>query len=58
MKTQTAIKHFGGAAKVADLLKISRQAVHQWPDTVPLKSANKLAKLSDGALDLRLKDYL
>ena len=35
MKKEKAIKLFGSQANIARLLKISPQAVQQWPDPIP-----------------------
>jgi hypothetical protein len=35
MKTSDAIKAAGTQAMLARVLRVSRQAVHQWPDEVP-----------------------
>ena len=58
MKKKDVIKHYGTAAKVAQALKISRQAVHQWPAVVPFRAALKLHDQTMGDLSLRVKDYL
>lgn len=36
---------------------ISRQAVHKWPEVVPIKQAWKLERASGGKLSMRLSDY-
>ena len=35
MKTEEAIKLFGGVRPLAEALKLSVQAVYQWGETVP-----------------------
>jgi len=57
MKKKTAIDYFGSKAEIARVLKISRQAVSNWGDVVPIKKAWKLQAASGGVLDMRLKDY-
>lgn len=58
MKTETAIAHFGSAAKVAEALHISRPAVSQWGETVPLGMAALLEKITQGALVFDADTYL
>lgn len=50
MTKQDAIHHFGSAANIARLLKISRGAVSLWPERLPMLRQYQLAKLSEGAL--------
>lgn len=42
MKRQTAIDAFGSVAKLAAALTITRQAVYQWPDDLPLDYADRV----------------
>ena len=57
MKTQHAIEHFGSAAALARAVNITRSAISQWGDLVPLGTAARLEKLTNGALVLDLEDY-
>ena len=57
MKTKDAISHFGTAAAVAAAARISRAAVVQWGDLVPLGTAAVLEKMSGGQLRLNHSDY-
>ena len=57
MKTQDALKHFGGAAAIAKKLGITRQAVHQWNNVVPIQHAWTLRRASGYKLAVGLKDY-
>jgi hypothetical protein len=59
MKSEDAIGYFGGVSKLADLLGLSRQAVYQWGDHVPLHWQYHLERLSAGKLqpDLPLPNY-
>ena len=50
-KTQ-AVEYFGGPTKLAKLLGISRQAIHQWPELVPDLYQYKLHHLSGGNLPI------
>ena len=45
MKKQTALKKATSVRLLAELLGISTQAVHKWPDTVPQTSEAKLRQL-------------
>ena len=56
MKKKDAIDYFGSARALAEALGISRQAVYQWPDTVPDTQMYKLAWLTDGALAVEDSD--
>ncbi len=56
MKKKAVLREFrGNHQQIADYLEISRQAVHQWPDVVPIKQA--LALQGYGNLRLNLNDY-
>ena len=57
MRKETVIKMYQSEAEIARMLKISRQAVHKWPEVVPIKQAWKLERLSAGKLSMRLGDY-
>ena len=59
MKTDEAISYFGGVANVAELLGLSRQAVYQWGDDVPLHWQYHFERLSAGTLkpDKPLPNY-
>ena len=53
MQKTEAIKHFGGAQKLASALGLkSRQAIYAWPDVVPELYQYKLHHLSRGKLRL------
>jgi DNA-binding transcriptional regulator YdaS (Cro superfamily) len=57
MKTADAIQHFGTGAALAGALGISRAAVSQWGELVPLATAARLEKLTDGRLVLDIDAY-
>jgi DNA-binding transcriptional regulator YdaS (Cro superfamily) len=57
MKTADVIAYFGTATAAAQKLGISRAAVSQWGDLVPLASAVRLSVLTGGALALDLAHY-
>ena len=57
MKTQDAINHFGSATAVAVAAGISKAAVSQWGEKVPLGTAALLEKVTAGALRLNTADY-
>ena len=50
MKTEDAIKQFGGVAGLARVLKVSPQAIYQWGEKVPRGRQYELQALSNGAL--------
>jgi DNA-binding transcriptional regulator YdaS (Cro superfamily) len=52
MKTKDAIAHFGTASQLAAAVGISKAAVSQWGDHVPLGTAALIEKLTDGAVTL------
>jgi len=52
MLKSAAIEHFGGAAKLAAALGLTRQAVHAWPDVVPDLYQYKLHVITGGKLPL------
>lgn len=57
MRTEAAISHFGSRSKIAELLDISEQAVHQWGEVVPPLQAARLAKRSAGELPFDPDEY-
>jgi hypothetical protein len=57
MKTQDAISFFGSASAVAVAANISKAAVSQWGDLVPLKTAVLLEHVSQGKLQAHAMDY-
>ncbi|WP_339885626.1 Cro/CI family transcriptional regulator [Vreelandella maris] len=51
MKTEDAIKHFGGKKiELARALKISPSAVTMWGEEIPLLRQYQLERITDGAL--------
>jgi len=60
MKVNDAIKYYGSQRKLCEALNITDSAISRWKErgqNVPIKSAVKLNQLTDGAIDLRLRDY-
>ena len=60
MKITDAIEHFGSQQKLADFLGITPSAISRWKERgedIPISSAIRLANLTGGAIDLRLRDY-
>jgi len=57
MKKKAAIKYFGGISETAQVLNISRQYVHQWPDIVPINQAWKIERISGGKVPFVINDY-
>jgi transcriptional repressor of cell division inhibition gene dicB len=53
-----AIAHFDGSpVAVARALGITRSAVNQWGDRVPLDKALRLQAITDGVLSVDMSDY-
>lgn len=44
-----------GIRRLADALKIEREAIYQWGDTVPLLRAYQIERLTDGELKVAEK---
>lgn len=57
MKTQDAVTHFGSKTAVAAALGVSRAAITQWGDQIPLSSALLLERVTGGKLRLNPADY-
>ena len=57
MKTVDAINYFGSAALLAARLGYVRSAISQWGELVPLATAAKLEKITDGKLVLDITIY-
>jgi len=58
MLKAAVLSHFHGSpVAVARALGITRSAVHQWPETVPLKSALRLQSITHGALIVDMTAY-
>jgi hypothetical protein len=54
MTKAEVIEYFGSASKTGRALKITRQAVYDWPDIVPLKSQWRIELMTHGALKSEL----
>jgi hypothetical protein len=50
MKKAQAIRHFGSQSEIARQCNLTRQAVQQWPETVPFGWQNWLHAKSGGKL--------
>jgi DNA-binding transcriptional regulator YdaS (Cro superfamily) len=50
MRKADAIAAFGTAAELARALGITRAAIHQWGDTVPLARQYQVERLTQGRL--------
>lgn len=57
MKTQDAIAYFGSKTAVSVAARISKAAVSQWGEYVPLGTAALLEKATSGALPMNPQDY-
>lgn len=50
MKKIDAINHFGSAVALARALDLTKQAVGQWPDEIPIGRAYQIEVLTGGKL--------
>lgn len=50
MNKEDAVEHFGGVTKLAEALGLSKGAVSQWGETIPLLRAYQIEKLTGGKL--------
>lgn len=58
MRKTDVLAHFGcSQIAVARALNITKSAVSQWPDLIPLKSALRLQALTGGALSVDMSLY-
>lgn len=57
MKKKTVLAYYKTPAAIASALKITRQAVHQWPETVPFGYAYVIDVLTHGQVPLGLHHY-
>lgn len=57
MYTKEVIEYFGSVIKVAEALKIRRQAVYQWGEIVPESSSYELEVITNGELRVMGSDY-
>lgn len=53
MKKKDAIEFFGGQHKLANALRISQQAISQWPEDVPEPRNYQIQVLTNGVLRAR-----
>ncbi len=57
VRKEDVIEHYGSAAEAARELEISRQAVHKWPELVPMRTAYRIQVLTKNKLKVDPKDY-
>lgn len=57
MNTKEVIAHFGSKSATARALGITRSAISQWGELVPLATAARLERITNGALELDLNAY-
>ncbi len=50
MKSSVAISYFGGVSNVARITGLSKQAIYQWPEVVPMRWQYYFERLSGGVL--------
>ena len=57
MKKQKVIEYFGSANKASKNIGLTRQAVCQWHEVIPVEWALRLDKMTDGALPFHKEEY-
>ena len=60
MKVEDAVKHFGSQTNLAKALGKTDAAISKWKERgglVPLFTALRINRMTDGAVDIGLKDY-
>lgn len=57
MKKKDAIEFFGSASALAEKVGISPPAVSMWREIVPLGTATRIEKITNGALSVDLSCY-
>lgn len=57
MNKKEVIAHFGSQSATARALGITRSAISQWGELVPLATAARLERITNGALELDLNAY-
>jgi len=57
MLKSDVIAHFGSQSAVARALKLTKSAISQWPEVVPLKSALLAQAISKGELSVNMSMY-
>lgn len=57
MNTKEVIQYFGSQSAAARALGITRSAISQWGELVPLATAARLEKLTYGRLKLNIDSY-
>ena len=50
MKKDAAIKHFGGASRLAEALKVKPASISQWGEEVPELRAYQIERITGGKL--------
>lgn len=57
MNTSDVIRYFGSQSAAAKALGITRSAISQWGDLVPLATAARLEKLTNNRLKIEIEAY-
>ena len=53
MKKDVAIKHFGGASRLAEALKVKPASVSQWGEEIPELRAYQIERITGGKLSVK-----
>lgn len=57
MRKKAVLKHFGGPVNTARALGIKHQAVSQWKELVPWRTAYRIEELTEGKLKVDPRQY-
>ncbi len=57
MEKKKVLDYYGNARKVSQLAGLTRQAVYQWPDPIPMKWALRLERMTNGELKFDKEMY-
>mgnify|MGYP003691499057 CR=1 FL=1 len=50
MLKEDAVRHFGGVTKLAEALGLSKGAVSQWGENIPMLRAYQIERITNGKL--------
>lgn len=50
MLKKDAVRHFGGVTKLAEALGLSKGAVSQWGENIPMLRAYQIERITNGKL--------
>ncbi len=58
MLKETVLAYFGGPAKTAQALHLTKGAISQWKGRIPAKSALRVEYFTEGKLKVNPADYI